>query len=84
MLGLSWSSTERMSAQQADALTSELEAYRRILTPVISRICKAFLISSGYVCNAKIVWDDITLQDEVEQSRAMLYRAQAEKIQRGE
>lgn len=84
MLGLSWSSTERMSAQQADALTSELEAYRRILTPVISRICKAFLISNGYVCNAEVVWDDITLQDEVEQSRAMLYRAQAEKIQRGE
>lgn len=84
MLGLSWSSTERMSAQQADALTSELEAYRRILTPVISKICKAFLRSRGYVCNAEIIWDDITLQDEVEQSRAMLYRAQAEKIQRGE
>lgn len=84
MLGLSWSSTERMSAQQADALTSELEAYRRILTPVIGRICNAFLRSRGYNCNARIVWDDITLQDEVEQSRAMLYRAQAEKIQRGE
>ena len=84
MLGLSWSSTERMSAQQADALTSELEAYRRILTPVISKICKAFLRSLGYSCNADIIWDDITLQDEVEQSRAMLYRAQAEKIQRGE
>jgi hypothetical protein len=84
MLGLSWSSTERMSAQQADALTSELEAYRRILTPVIAKICNAFLRSRGYDCNAKIIWDDITLQDEVEQSRAMLYRAQAEKIKRGE
>ncbi len=29
-LGLSWSSTERMSSQQADMLTSELTAYRRI------------------------------------------------------
>lgn len=84
MLGLSWSSTERMSSQQADALTSELEAYRRILTPVIAKICTAFLRSRGYVCTPEIVWDDITLQDEVEQSRAMLYRAQAEKIQRGE
>ncbi len=84
MLGLSWSSTERMSAQQADALTSELEAYRRILTPVIGKICNSFLRSRGYNCNAKIIWDDITLQDEVEQSRAMLYRAQAEKIKRGE
>ncbi len=84
MLGLSWSSTERMSSQQADVLTSELEAYRHILTPVINKICTAFLRSRGYSCNAEIIWDDITLQDEVEQSRAMLYRAQAEKIKRGE
>ncbi len=84
MLGLSWSSTERMSQQQSDALTSELEAYRRILSPVISKICTAFLRSRGFSCGFEIVWNDITLQDEVEQSRAMLYRAQAEKILRGE
>lgn len=84
MLGLSWSSTERMSSQQADMLTSELEAYRRILTPVIRKICTAYLRSMGYSCNARVVWDDITLQDEVELSRAELYRAQAEKIRRGE
>ena len=84
MLGLSWSSTERMSSQQADALTSELEAYRRILSPVIEKICTVFLRSSGFCCNAEVVWDDITLQDEVEQSKAMLYRAQAEKIMKGE
>ena len=73
-----------MSSQQADVLTSELEAYRRILTPVIRKICIAYLRSKGYSCNAKVLWDDITLQDEVEQSRAELYRAQAEKIRRGE
>ena len=84
MLGLSWSSTERMSQQQSDALTSELEAYRRILTPVITKICAAFLRSRGFSCGIEVMWDDITLQDEVELSRAMLYRAQAEKIQRGE
>ncbi len=84
MLGLSWSSTERMSSQQADVLTSELEAYRQLLTPVITKICTAFLRGRGYNCGAKVVWSDITLQDEVEQSRAMLYRAQAEKIKRGE
>ena len=37
LLGLSWSSTERMSSQQADMLTSELDAYRRVLTPVIRK-----------------------------------------------
>ena len=84
MLGLSWSSTERMSQQQSDALTSELEAYRRILSPVITKICSAFLRSKGFSSRLEVVWNDIMLQDEVEQSRAMLYRAQAEKIQRGE
>ncbi len=81
MLGLSWSSTERMSSQQADVLTSELEAYRRILTPVIRKICTAFLRSRGFGCNPEIVWDNITLQDEVELSRARLYNAQAEKLE---
>lgn len=82
MLGLSWSTTERMSSQQADALTSELEAYRRILTPVILKICSAFLGSRGYGCSLSVEWDDITLQDEVEMSRARLYRAQAEKLEK--
>ena len=81
MLGLSWSSTERMSSQQADALTSELEAYRRILTPVIRKICVAFLRSRGFACSPEIIWDNITLQDEVELGRARLYNAQAAKLE---
>ena len=81
MLGLSWSSTERMSSQQADVLTSELEAYRRLLSPVISKICKAFLRGEGFGCDCHIEWDDITLQDEVELAKARLYNAQAEKLE---
>ena len=80
MLGLSWSSTERMSAQQADALTSEIDAYRRILSPVISRICGTFLLLEGMPCEVSVEWDDVTLQDQVELSRAALYSAQAERI----
>jgi hypothetical protein len=80
MLGLSWSSTERMSAQQADMLTSELESYRRILTPVILQIARLYLESAGFRDEPEVVWDEISLQDEVEQSRALLYRAQAQKI----
>ena len=37
LLGLSWSSTERMSAQQADLLTSEITAIRRSLEPAVRR-----------------------------------------------
>ncbi|MBQ7595068.1 MAG: serine/threonine protein phosphatase [Clostridia bacterium] len=81
MLGFSWSSTERMSSQQADLLTSELEAYRRALTPVILKICNMYLMLSGISDKAKIVWDEISLQDEVEQSRARLYRAQSAKLE---
>ncbi len=81
MLGLSWSSTERMSSQQADVLTSELEAYRRILTPVIEKISRFWLVSNGIQDKAEVVWDDITLQDEVELSKAALYRAQTKRIE---
>jgi len=80
MLGLSWSSTERMSSQQADVLTSELEAYRRILTPVILKICNFFFATHGISDEAEVIWDDITLQDEVELAKAELYKAQAERI----
>ena len=81
LLGLSWSSTERMSSQQADLLTSELEAYRRILNPVIMKICNTYLKLNGIADRPKIIWDDITLQDEVELSKARLYDAQRMKIE---
>ncbi len=79
LLGLSWSSTERMSQQQADVLTSELEYYRAVLEPVIDKICRAWLVSEGYGCQFKINWRDITLQDEVELAKARLYRAEAKQ-----
>ena len=82
MLGLSWASTERMSKQQADLLTSELWAIRRCVQPVLQRICGMWLRLNGYGCEAEIVWDDISLQDIVEEARAELYRQQAEKIKR--
>lgn len=84
MLGLSWSSTERMSTQQADILTTELCSYRRILTPVIKKIGNMYLALNGYSCPLDVVWDEITLQDECDSARAELYRAQAERISKGE
>ena len=81
MLSLSWSSTERMSSQQADVLTSELEAYRRLLTPVIEKICRFWMVTNGRSEQFSVEWDDITLQDEVELAKARLYRAQSERIE---
>lgn len=83
MLGLSWSSTERMSSQQADILTSELDYYRIIVEPVLLKICRIWLALGGYGGTAKIVWDNINLQDEVELAKAELYRAQAKQLGTG-
>lgn len=81
LLGLNWSSTERMSAQQADILTSELEYYRRVLEPVICRIAKMFLLLDGSLADVRVAWDNINLQDEVELAQARLHNAQAAEIE---
>lgn len=81
LLGLSWSSTERMSSQQADILTSELEYYRTLLTPVIKQICSMWLRLNGYGDGVKIEWSNINLQDETELARARLLNAQAESLE---
>lgn len=84
LLGLNWSTTERMSAQQADLMTSELNALRRSVEPVILKICSLWLRMHGFDCEPEVEWDAINLQDEVEKAKAALYTAQAEKIIRGE
>ena len=82
MLGLSWSSTERMSAQQADMLTTEVTAIRRTVEPALCRTAELWLRLHGFDGRAEIVWEDINLQDMVEEARAELYWAQAEKLRR--
>lgn len=80
MLGLSWSSTERMSSQQADLMTSEITAIRRSLEPVVERVCELFLRLRGWGGSVRVEWDDINLQDQVEEARAALYHRQAENL----
>lgn len=81
LLGLSWSSTERMASQQCDILTSELEWYRTLITPVIDKICRTFLRMSGFEDSVEIEWSNINLQDETELAQARLWRAQALEIE---
>ena len=82
MLGLSWNSTERMSSQQADMLTTEITAIRRCAEPALCRVAELWLRLHGFGEKAEIVWEDINLQDIVEEAKAELYRAQAEKLRR--
>ena len=79
LLGLSWSTTERMSTQQADLLTSELWALRRNVEPAMRKVCRTFLALEGLDDRFEIIWDDISLQDIHQEAQADLYRAQAEK-----
>ena len=82
LLGLSWSSTERMSAQQADLLTSEITAIRRGVEPVVRRVCQLWLRLHGIAGPVEVDWEDINLQDLVEEAKAGLYQAQTEQIRR--
>ncbi|MEW8956691.1 hypothetical protein [Clostridium sp.] len=77
LLGLSWSTTERMSQQQADFLTSELDNYRDEVTPMIQYIIDMWQTITGKNIPYEIVWDEINLQDAVEMARADLFKQQA-------
>ena len=81
LLGLSWSTTERMSRQQADILTSELESYRHLLAPVLEEICRMSLALAGLEDSPEILWDSISLQDETEQAAARLSNARAAQLE---
>ncbi|MBE6793691.1 MAG: phage portal protein [Ruminococcaceae bacterium] len=82
LLGLSWSSTERMSSVQADVLTSELEYFRSVLTPIIKKICSVHLRLKGINTAVNVEWDNITLMDEVELANSRLINAKAEKVEK--
>ena len=79
LLGLNWSTTERMSTQQADILTSELWALRRTVEPAVRKICRMYLAMEGLDDRFEIEWNDISLQDITEEAQAELAKAQAEK-----
>ncbi len=81
LLGLSWSSTERMSGVQADILTSELEYFRSLLTPAINKICRYYLRLSGFCDDFSINWNNISLLDETELASARLDNARAMQIE---
>ena len=83
LLGLNWSTTERMSTQQADILTSEIWALRRTVEPMVRKICRLYLAGEGLDDRVEILWNDISLQDITQEAQAELYKAQAEKARKG-
>ena len=80
LLGLSWSTTESMAVQQLEILNSELESYRRILNPVINKICNTWLDLKKIKTDFKIKWAYINLKDELRTANAELLKARTEEI----
>ena len=61
---------------------SDLRAIRRAVEPALCRVAELWLRLHRIGERAEIVWEDINLQDMVEEARAELYWAQAEKLRR--
>lgn len=64
LLGLSWSSTERMAALQCQVYGQELESLRRLITPAIKKAAEAFLNDEGIFDEPEIIWRKITLDED--------------------
>ena len=46
----------------------------------MERLCELWLILHGFRQQVLVDWEDINLQDLVEEAKADLYRAQTEKL----
>lgn len=81
LLGLSWTTTESMATQQLEVLNSELESYRRILNPIIRKICKIWMKFKGVKSDFKINWCSVNLKDDLRLANTRLLNARAEEIE---
>jgi hypothetical protein len=70
LLGLSWSSTERMSSVQADLLTSHIDAYRRMIEGTLEKIIRTRQLLKGVAAPWSFCWPDLSLQDLEATARA--------------
>ena len=78
MLGLSWSSTERMSAMQADRIQSNIKQMRHYMEEILTRVIDTYLIVTNSAGEQwKPIWNDILLLDNVEMARANLFDSQS-------
>ncbi len=80
LLGVHWSTTERMSQQQADILIAEIKDIRHELTPVVEKVVDTFARVRGLRGKWQVKWSEVTLQDLREQAEASYRLALADKI----
>ncbi len=81
ILGLNWSTTERMCDQQAKFFVESINDYRNQLNPIILKIAKTALRLNGFIENPKVVWNTINFDDEYKAAKVQLCQAQAKKLE---
>lgn len=79
MFGYSWSSTERLSTQQADTLLTWIDCMRAQVTPGLLKLVNLRQRLMGIRGVVEIEWPDVSLQDLVETANAELATARALK-----
>lgn len=80
MLGLQWSTTERLSQQQADMIISLIMGIRQETETAYMHIVDWWARLNGVRAEFTADWPDVSLQDAVETARADLMQAQAAKV----
>jgi hypothetical protein len=80
MLGLSWSTTERMSTSQAKLLTEVIDSGRHLMTPVLEQLIRLHLKLSNKRGKFSLRWPEVSLMDLVDTARAAWMDAQADAI----
>lgn len=83
MLGLQWSTTERLSQQQADSIIGACDDIRDELEPDVLRILRWVQATRGLKGDARVHWSDVNLQDSVEAARAEVMQEQARSARIG-
>jgi hypothetical protein len=78
MLGLQWSTTERLSQQQADAIIGAIDDFRAELKPDFERVIDWVQRVNGWRGNAYIEWEEVNLQDRRETAEAERVKAVAD------
>ncbi|MDD5543915.1 MAG: hypothetical protein PHX83_12145 [Acidobacteriia bacterium] len=77
MLGLSWSTTERMSKDQSDLIVSNVKSQRTQLDSIIDQVTKIWMATEGRFGEYWVEWNAVNLMDETGQSEARLNNAMA-------
>jgi hypothetical protein len=77
MLGLHWSTTERLSTQQADMILAHVEALRRAVEPQIASLIDLRQRLTGRSGRFRLRWSPINLRDLTEHARGEAWQEQA-------